>query len=270
MRPIKFASYLDEAAEEPEQACIVLKNHNINYVALRHIWSSNISNLTDQSCNLLRQTLNKHDITAVMLSSTLGEVKAAELNKIPEAQINRLFDLAAYFGVSLLKIGVGHEGRSIDDTVISEWMDKISTKAIVSNIQPLIEITHTCTLAKPAYAVEKLSAHKRWRILYDPAQLVMKQVQDPFIKYWTILKKYVTCIDIHDYKTGYGHKPIGFGNSKIIETIKDAENDKYSGWYIFEPSLGRKHGNALTKQDVFSAALKQFNNCMESHLGDNK
>lgn len=101
-----------------------------------------------------------------------------------------------------------------------------------------------------------LTKHRRWKLLYDPAQLLMHQNQDPFTRYWTLLKNFIEAVDIRDYKMGYGNRPAGFGDGRLNLTLKDAIATGFKGWYYLEPSLGRRYGNAVSRSQTLHMAIE--------------
>mgnify|MGYP006274583399 CR=1 FL=1 len=253
MRPIKFATYLDEAGDEPASACINAKAMGFNYVVLRHLWSSNVASLNDTACQSIMKLLKDNELTPIMLASEIGQVPASTLMSHKSA-IDRLFDLAFFFKVPMVRVFVGdYENKS--ELIVKNWMAYVQEKAILSGITPVLEVTHGSSLFNPITLVQTLSSFKRWKLLYDPAQFIIKQAQDPFVRFWTLIKSYVSCLDIHDFKIGHGHKPPGYGDTKLVPTLNDALATLPECWYLMEPALGRKYGPALTKLDVFKLAL---------------
>jgi hypothetical protein len=174
---------------------------------------------------------------------------AGDLMKLQGA-FKRLLDLAHYFKTALIRVGVGMWEKN-SESVVKEWMQFVQERCIETGIQPVLEVSHGCSLFNTIDLVTALSKYRRWKLLYDPAQLVVKQAMDPFVKYWPLIRQSVVAVDIHDYKIGHGHKPAGYGDGKIRQTINDATSFLPECWYLLEPSLGRKYGGALTKPDVF-------------------
>lgn len=257
MRPLKLAAYLDEAGEDPKTGCATLKSSGIPYVALRHVWTSNICEASDQSCQTLKELFKSHDLSVIMIASELGQVPVNELNKIKKETIDRVFDIASYFNAQYIRIYAGTSVNNLDaNKHIQEWLNLITERSISANIAPLLEISNGSAIYKPTDVVNWLNKFKRWKLLYDPAQLVIKQSQDPFVKYWTLLRQYIGAIDIHDYKTGHGHKPVGFGDAKVKHTMEASILSNFTGWYFLEPALGRKHGNSFSRADTFKIALE--------------
>lgn len=260
---LRVAAYLEEAGEEPAKSCDTLLGFGIPYVVLRHIWTGNITGLTDSSYHKLREIILERDMTVIMVASDLGGEPADSLHKVSEEKIDHVFNLAQYFKAPFVRIGIGTKCNGECVSLIDDWMGKISTKAIAANVTPLLEVTNDSHISSPSGIANQFLKHKRWKLLYDPVQFILRQNQDPFVKYWTLLKNNVAAIDVRDLKIGKGFKAAGHGNSKIDLTIKDALGSGYQGWYIMEPSFGRRHGDALTKHDTFKLALDAFDAIIE-------
>jgi len=253
---LRVASYLEEAGEDPSISCDNLLGFGIHYIALKHIWTGNIG-------QKLRKIITDKDMTVIMIASDLGDEAANNLSRISESRIDHIFNLAAYFKAPMVRIGIGKQCQQECTSLVDEWMSKISAKAISANITPVCEITFDSYFDTPSALANQFRKHKRWKLLYDPAQFILRKNQNPFVKYWTLLKSSVAAIDVRDLKIGKGFKPAGFGDSKIDYTVKDAIGNGYNGWYIMEPSFGRRHGDAHTKQETFQMALDAFDALIE-------
>lgn len=259
---LKVAAYLEDAGEDPASACKAIKEAGIDYVVIRHVWTSNIKDLSDNGCAKLRKILSDSGVTPIAILSTIGDVPAPDLPSVDEKIIDRTFNLVKYFDVPMLGLTCGQKVPTKADQQINDWLFQIANKSTALNITSLIEITPKSQLATPVELATLLSKHSRIKLLYDPAQLIIRQNIDPFVKYWTLLKKYVGAIDVRDYKIGRGYKPVGFGDTNIVRTVVDAANSTYKGWFFFEPSLGRKHGTAQSKSDVFKMAFTAFKSAL--------
>lgn len=255
----KIAGYLDEAGETPEIACATLLQHDIHYIALRYAWAgTNICNTPDTACQKLKRMFNENNISVVAVISDLGKVEWHDLNHIKEDHIDRAFNVATYYQAAYIRVGVGLKSaskREIDRSAVSEWINLITTKCINYNITPLFEPTNDASLIQPADIATMLSKNQRWKLLYDPAQFLLKRNVNPFTVYWTLLQKYVAAIDVRDFKIGKGYKPPGFGDTKLTETLSDAKRS-FKGWLFMEPSLGRRYGTALSKSETFGLAME--------------
>lgn len=257
---LKLAVYLDEAGDDLESACKTLVEHNIHYVVLRHVWQGHICKADDQFCQRVRQALISYNLSAVAIISDLGRVPTSKLQEISKEELLRVFNLASYFKISHLKFGIGIKGRDSSLDQVSEWMTMIVERTKEASIMPLLEIMDDSVVAEPAAIAKLLTQHKQWRLLYDPVQLIVHKTQDPFVKYWTLLKSFIGAIDLRDWKTGHGFKPVGFGDAKIVRTITDAIRERYLGWFYLEPSLGRRYGGSITRSESFRFAMEALQN----------
>jgi len=253
---LKLAAYLDEAGEDPERGCKSLNEANIFYTALRHTWTGNICGISDTGHQRLAKIIGDHDITVIMIASELGKVDSQQLARIGDEQIDKVVNICQYYRAPMLRVFVGEENKNVPPKAIYTWMQRVGERCLHNGITPLLEIVPKSQVHHPPEIAQLLADNKHWKLLYDPVSLILKQNIDPFIRYWTLLKHNVAAIDIRDMKVGKGFKPPGFGDSRIGMTIADALRDRFQGWFIMEPSLGRRHGSAITKSDTFKYALE--------------
>jgi hypothetical protein len=252
---LKLAVYLDEAGTEPGAACKALNDHDIKYTVIRYGWGDkNICEVQDRGCEQLRKLLDVHNLSVVAIASDLGDTFTSQLSQTPLPTIKRAFSLVTYFKAAYIRIYVGEGAGSYDD--IDLWMTSLTEHCIAANCTPLLEITPYSLPLQPAELATLLHKHRRWKLLYDPVQFILKRNLNPHLKYWTLLKNSVGAVDVRDFKVGRGFKPPGFGDSRILDTVQDAIASKYSGWFFLEPSLGRRYGNAITKSDTLKLALE--------------
>lgn len=253
---MKLAAYLEEAGEDPAVGCQNLAANNIRYVVLKHVWNGNICDISDTGHQKLHKLLEDNDLTVIAIASEIGRVEATQVNRISAPTFQKAFDVAQYYKAPYVRFYAGTKTRDDAVSSVKDWMQKISEESLKRNIVPLLEITSDSHHYQASQAATLLAGFKRWRLLYDPVQFILKQNQDPFTRYWTLLKGFAAAIDIRDYKIGRGFKPCGYGDSKIALTITNTIAERYDGWYFLEPTLGRKYGQALTRQDTFNLALE--------------
>lgn len=252
---LKLAAYLDEVHDDPTTASNELLKFNIPYVVLRNSWGGvNVCDSVDDACKQLRASLTANQQTPIAIISNLGRVPVKQLPKITDQYIDHILHVVAYFKSPHVRISLGL-GEPNDD-IIDAWMDKITGKCIDLNIVPLYEPTDDASVLLPADIATKLNKFKRWKLLYDPSQLIRRRKLNPFIKYWVLLKKYTAAVDVRDYKIGTGFKPAGFGHTKIVDTIKDAAANNYDGWMFLEPGLGRRYASAVSRPETFALAME--------------
>jgi sugar phosphate isomerase/epimerase len=266
---LKIAAYLDEPDDDPAHAGQVLVDLNINHVCLRRAWRRNIDSMPDQACELLKSTLDDHKLQPLILLSSVGDVEHDRLLSTQNIDfLTRCLDICTFFGCKGLCVGLGKSpatGNWIDK--ITQWMKVVDDKALESNIQPLFEVSHQSAINEPAIIVQLMVKHKRWRLIYDPANLVMLRMVNPYLKYWSLLKNMVSYFDIHDHKTGDSARPPGHGDCGLDLTINDTLVSGYKGWYCMEPGLGRRYGDKLSRRETFEYAFQTFHQLVSRVAG---
>lgn len=259
MDKFKIACYLDEAGEEPADSCKTLNRHNIHYAVLRHSWGTqNICESNDSACKRLKSIVDDHNISVVSISTDLGRCPATHLTAITDASINHAFDIAKYYNAESIKFTAGTKVNGDARSIIDDWMSRISEISIKNNILPILEIIDGSHIIDPDEIISLLVAHKRWRLLYDPVQLIIKRKIDPFIRYWSLMKNKTYAIDVRDYVVGKGFRPPGLGDARMKETLHDATQSGYNGWLFLEPNLGRRYSSALTKSQTFDIVIESL------------
>ncbi len=256
---VKFAAYFDEAGDDPASSISTLSSNNIYYTILRNIYNDKpIVDLDDNNMKSIRSQLIDSDISVVSLSTNLGCVDVNDIDSICDDEIIRVFNVAKFFKVESIKVYCGIGGY--DAVIINRWMNRITDFSIQYNLVPVLEIDDKSSLVNPDDAVTVLNKYRRWKLLYDPAQFLVNRKCDPISKYWRRLSKYVYAIDLRDFKTSRGPKPIGYGDTMILDTFKSALENNGNCWCFFEPSLGRRFSGSRTKSESFNQALEIFKN----------
>ncbi len=252
---LKIAAYLDEAHEDPFESIKVIAKANIHYVALRLFKDRNICDIDEIQLTQLRSALQKNSISPILLYSEIG-VKTP-LHLLDYDLINRALNIANYFRTEYIHFGIGSLAND-GTTTVKNWMNKIAVACQNASIIPVYEYKNQHEWRGLDRLIEVMQENRAWRLIYDPSHYVSKQTIDPYDKYWVRIREYVDIVDIHDYKTGVGHKPLGFGDCRLSDTLQDIKNNKKQCWVLMEPKLGHRHSTAITKSDSFMMAYKRF------------
>lgn len=256
---INLAAYLDEAGEDPQASCKSLAEHNIHYTILREAWTGNVCDMSDNGHGKLRSLLSSHDISAIMIASILGKVDHNQLPFIDDNKIINCINICKYYQCKYLRIYAGEvsdKNSAINIPLVYSWVKRVTEACEANGIICLYEITSDSTIFQATDAAKLLSSNKNIGLIYDAAGLILKHNFNPFIKHWPLLKSFTHIVDVRDVKIGHGYKVVGYGDTNIAMTITDAINCNYKGWFAIEPTLGRKFGSAITKQQTFAYAVE--------------
>ena len=265
---LRLAAYLHEAGEDKQEAANTLKHLNIKYVAIN---SSRYKSA--EEIHKLKPFLSDNNLTPILLKSTVGYQIPPMLSS---SQAIDAFNTAKYLGVSYLAFGLGIKiqvplsvidqsssafiqlaTNSAQDQ-ISTWITVVNELASNYNIIPVYEITNECWYYNRIDMIIKLISGTKWRLLYNPSRYLYKSNIDTFEHYYKALKQYINVISLQDYKHGYGCRPVGFGDARIEKIISDCQESNYLGWFVLEPMLGYKYGEALTRSQTFKLAYQSL------------
>ncbi len=266
---MKIAAYLDQAGEDPLSACKNLVKHKISHVALKRIWTNNVDSVSDNICQDLKKLLVDYDISPILVASNLGNVPANRLNHIKESEIKRVFNLVSYFKTNYVRVFLGTKCNDDCSVIIDNWISRIIEYSVLFNVVPVYEVSPDSYYFSHIDLAKILNKYKKLKLLYDPAQFLLRQNMDLFVKYWLLLKDNISLFDVRDIKVGRGYKPAGLGDAKLDLTIADSL-DSFSGWYILEPSLGRRYSNYVGKEEIFGIALKAFQDIVQKRVDHDK
>ncbi len=231
-----IAIYTDEVSDNFDEACKVISSLKVSNVVLRQYNGINICNVNQRQLPGIRDTLKKYNLKVACLATQLGK---------DQTVIDEAFALSVYFESRLVRFYHSKQPH---------WYKSIVEAAIAFNLTPILELEYTNNL-EPTEVVQLLLEHKRVKLLFDPAQFIIIKNQNPFIRYYVLLQKWVECIDIRDFKIGHGFKPAGFGDSRLSDLLKQSASCK---WLFLEPSLGKVLGSATGKENTFKIAWEAF------------
>lgn len=252
----KLAAYTDEAGDDVFEALETLASHSISIVALRNLWSGNVLAAPDAICKKVRTGLQQRDQSVLLLATELGCVPAEQLLQTT-GELDRAFVLCNYFEATYIRIGLGtkvaHKNQPETAGIIQAWMTVVSDLANKHNVIPVCELTHDSACYEAATIAAALHSSKRWKLLFDPAQLIVRRNVDPFVRYWSLFRSKVVAVDVHDCKIGAGYCPAGQGDANLAKILAD-----YDGWRILEPGLGRRFGGEVGRTKTFDLALQAY------------
>jgi hypothetical protein len=259
---IKLAAYLDEIHDDPDKAGEVLVSKKITGVCLRRAWCRDISSMPDNAIGILGGILSKHNLTPVLLHTDIGCVDPEKL-AAEEPKIVRAMQICKFLKCRSIRVGFGISTTKNVIEQVQSWSSAVSRLSISYDMMVLFEPDNNSYYNQPAAVAIFLNKHKRINLLFDPAMLVMQSKINPFVKFWSLLKSRVDSIDIHDFKSRVSAKPAGIGDAQLDIIVADAISSNFTGWFCLEPGLGRRYGDATTKEKTFECAFDAFESLLK-------
>jgi hypothetical protein len=251
---IKLAAYMDEVCDDPDKSGELLTSKNITNVCLRRAWCRDISSMPDNAIGILGGILTKYKLSPILLHTDIGCVEPEKLSS-EEPKLIRAMQICKFLKCKTICIGFGASSVKPSGEYVQQWLAIASRLSINYDMIPLLEPNTNCYYDKPASLAIVLNKFKRVSLLFDPALFVIRSKTNPFIKFWSLLKSRVSFIDVHDFKSGDSAKPAGFGDAQLDILVADAIVSNFSGWFCLEPGLGRRYGEATTKEETFLRAF---------------
>lgn len=230
---LKSAVYLDEVSQYPQEACEHLRNLQIDTVVLRSAWGGPVVDLNDANLALLRSILSGHGINALMLSTTSED-------------LDRILQVGKFLNVSKIRF-VGRPTK--------QWLSDISAACIRFDVCPLFEICKDYLSD-----MDMFDTHMKWKFIFDPSQLQPRKSVDLWHRY----KSRCDILELHDFRAGMGHKPVGYGDTNILQIIKDALLGGFSGWFVLESGLGARYKDTVGTKHTFNLALEAVDSVLEN------
>lgn len=255
---LKVAVYLDQLSNDPFRACEIASQIGLTHVCLRRVWSTNICK-ADRNSDFgtftkdLADKLKSLSLEVALISSDLGKSSAEqitrELDHIPWAiQVCKLFN-CNYLG---LMCGRRSNHPSTMSSVDS-WMSMISDLTLSANIVPTAFLGHGTVFNEPVDISGFLRKYKRWKVIYDPAALVLLDNVDPFKKFWSLFRNRISHLSLRDGKPGSSKIAPGRGKSQLERTISDCVLSQYTDWVCLDAGE-----NILRPDDNVTVAFSQY------------
>lgn len=233
----RLAVYLDELSDDPNVACKMAADAGLSHVCLRRVWGSNVKDLSDEACQKLKDILNTHHLKVALFASDLGRVMTVS--------VARDITLANYFKALYARVLMPPATLSAG---YDQWLKSVADEFRRSGVELLLEVT-TESVPLDVEGVLALAKGARAKLLYDPAQFMMRQRVNPF-EFWDSLSGVTGAVDLHDYKIGRGHRPLGTGDAGLKELYSS-----FRGWRFIEIGLGKPSGDVVSSVNNLKAAL---------------
>jgi len=252
------AAYLDELGSGYNSAIMRLSALELSYVCVRLSHNGPESMIDARVFTDLAKRLRDKNLKTVMVASPCGNVPVTKLCW-PDIFVDRSLAIAALLKAQYVRFFVGNSEpadlRTM--TTVDCWMGWIADRCQVYNVTPLLEIYPSSYVFEADDVVKLLNSHPTWRLLYDPAMLVLGRKLDPFERYWIPLRSKIAAFDVHDIKIGHGPCLVGDGDCYWAETIKDVKSHSFKGWAFLEPGFANNFGSV--KYECTRATLVAFN-----------
>lgn len=260
MQELLISGFSDEIATLFDQQLTEFNKLGIQHIEMRGVDGRNISTLTMQDIQDVKQKLDKAGIKVSCIGSPCGKIEITESFKEHFEQFKYIVAIAEELGVRYIRIfsffiPEGKEAGQYKEEVIrrlKQMVTHVEGKDIVllhENEKDIYgDIKDRCL------EVYKAINHPQFKLIFDFANFV--QVGEDTVKAYADLKEFVEYFHIKDARKADGTVVVpGEGDGFVSEILAEAiKEDKYSGFLSLEPHLVEFDGLAELENDPVKQA----------------
>jgi len=249
-----ISGFADEIDEKIVNQFTHLNKLNISYFEPRGVNGTNISDLSDDEVEQLKQDMKTFGIKVSSIGSPIGKIQITDAFEPHLEKLKRTIAIAKALGTKYIRIfsffiPKGEKPEDYRDEVMyrmkkmTELAEKEGVILLHENEKDIYgDIAVRCkdvldTVNSPAL-----------RAVFDPANFVQcGQVTYP--EAYELLKPYVVYMHIKDALADGEVVPAGYGIGHVPEILKRLKESGYEGFLSLEPHLGSFSGLANLELD---------------------
>ncbi len=239
---LKISGFGDEIAEDFETQLCEMRKMNLNYIALRNLWGTNILDLNPKQKTRARNLLREYGMGVSEIGSPLGKIQINSSWKKEWERYERAIEMAHYFQCPRIRIfsfyfPKGDPPEKHRGTVIRklrEMADRAEKEGIIllneneANIYGETGI-HCRDMAKAV-------GSPNFKLIFDPANFVTTGTL-PYSQWYDLMVEHVVHLHIKDCTFDGQFTPAGQGDGEIPQLITSLVERGFSGYATMEPHL---------------------------------
>ena len=253
MLNIKYSGFADEISPDTTQQFEHLNTLGIEYFEPRGIDGKNISDLTLDEANALKQKMDKYGIKVSSICSPIGKIFITDEFEPHMQKLENTIKIAKILGTKYIRmfsffIPEGEDASKYKDEVISR-LKKMTQLAKDNNVILLHENEKGIygDIADRCLDVLSEVNSPNLKAVFDPANFV--QCGEDTKKAFELLGDYVIYMHIKDALCDGTVVPAGHGEGNVEYILTKLSQKDYKGFLSLEPHLGSFEGLAALELD---------------------
>ena len=253
MLNIKYSGFADEISPDTTQQFEHLNTLGIEYFEPRGIDGKNISDLTLDEANALKQKMDKYGIKVSSIGSPIGKIFITDEFEPHMQKLENTIKIAKILGTKYIRmfsffIPEGEDASKYKDEVISR-LKKMTQLAKDNNVILLHENEKGIygDIADRCLDVLSEVNSPNLKAVFDPANFV--QCGEDTKKAFELLGDYVIYMHIKDALWDGTVVPAGHGEGNVEYILTKLSQKDYKGFLSLEPHLGSFEGLAALELD---------------------
>ena len=245
MNIIELSGFSDEACESFEEQLFFVRNLGVKYIEIRGVDGKNISELTTDEVNNVKNLLEKYKVKVSSIGSPIGKIKITNDFEPHFETYKKVLDTAKTLGTKYVRmfsffIPEGVIAESYKDEVIlrlKALIDEAKKQDIVLLHENEKEI-YGDNAPRCLELMNELYCDN-FKAVFDFANFV--QVGQNTLEAYEMLKPYIAYVHIKD-AVGQEVVPAGMGKGNVKEILADLFSNGYNGFLSLEPHLAEFSG----------------------------
>jgi sugar phosphate isomerase/epimerase len=238
--PYRISAFADEISPDIQIQMDHLLENGINWCAMRGANKKNVMEFEDFQVNLMKPQFINRGIKFSCIGSPIGKIKITDPFEPELERMKKAAKLAQAFETRVVRVFSFYIPEGEHDKHKAEVLKRMkalaeTAKAGGVNLELENEKGIYGDLAGRQLEMLEHVNSPNFRAAFDFGNFV-ECGQDP-LEAWAKLKKFVVDFHIKDVKKGQGVTPIGEGDGKAREILKDAFAGNWSGYLSLEPHL---------------------------------
>jgi 3-dehydroshikimate dehydratase len=239
--PYRLSAFADEIAPDIQVQMDHLLENGINLCALRGANGKNVMEFEDFQIKLMKTQFHNRGVRFSCIGSPIGKTKITDPFEPELDRLKKAAKLAVGFDTKAIRIFTFYipEGESASkyQAEVLRRMKALADLAKAEGMNLIIENEKGIygDIADRHLEVLEHINSPHVRAAFDFGNFV--ECKDDTIKAWGKLRKYVVDFHAKDVKAGTGVVPVGEGDGKVREILKDAFATDWKGYITLEPHL---------------------------------
>lgn len=252
---IKMTGFSDEISQDIDEQFTHLNKLGISYFEPRGINGTNISLLTDEQVDELKEKMKKYGIRVSSIGSPIGKISITDPMEPHLEQLKRVIQIAKELGSQYIRVFSFFIPKGEDPSCYrDEVMNRMKRMTAAAEQEGMILLHEN---EKGIYGDTALRCKEIFDEVSSPA---LKGVFDPanFVQCgdvtypdgFQLLKEHIVYMHIKDALADGSVVPAGKGEGHVEEILRELSEDGYQGFLSLEPHLGSFEGLAdLERED---------------------
>lgn len=259
-----LSGFGDEIAEDFETQLVELRKMDVNHVALRNLWGTNILKLSEEQKVRARAQLRKHGMGVSEIGSPLGKVRIDGDWAEEWARYERALEMASFFDCPRIRIFSYYfpEGDPIEKhrAEVVRRLREMAARAERDGAILIHENEENIYGADGIHLLDLIRAvnSPAFKAVFDPSNYVTIGTR-PFDQWWAMLAEHVVHFHVKDKKASGEQVPAGEGDGQFREILASMAERGYVGFATMEPHLAQAgQFTGFSGPGLFAHAVERF------------